>query len=215
LQIDIVADVICPWCFIGKRRLERALACRPDIPVSITWRAFLLNPEMPKGGTDRAEYISAKFGGETQAKRLQAAIAEAGARENIRFDLARIRRTPNSMDAHRLIRYAGRSGLAETVVETLFSAYFLAGADIGDTATLIRIAAECGLPDQRLASWIESDAESREVRAEDRRARRLGITGVPSFIIDRSYVLAGAQEPEFFLPLFDLATNARHPFESV
>jgi len=208
MHIDIVSDVICPWCFIGKRRLARALEQRPELAVSITWRAFQLNPEMPEGGMARADYVAAKFGGAAHAARIYAAIAAAGAGENIAFAFERIRRTPNTRDAHRLIRYATLAGNADPVVEALFAAYFEQGRDIGDGAVLADIAAECGFARAELADWLASDKALEEVLGEDRSARRLGIAGVPCFILDGGYSISGAQEPEFFFPLFDLVQNA-------
>jgi predicted DsbA family dithiol-disulfide isomerase len=208
MHIDIVSDVICPWCFIGKRRLGRALEQRPDVTVSVTWRAFQLNPDMPAGGMARADYVAAKFGNTAHAGRIYAAIATAGVGENIAFAFDRIRRTPNTRDAHRLIRYATLHGNADALVETLFSAYFEQGRDIGDHAILADIAAESGFARAEVANWLAGGAALEEVLTEDRSARRLGISGVPCFILDGGYSISGAQEPEFFFPLFDLAQNA-------
>jgi predicted DsbA family dithiol-disulfide isomerase len=211
MHIDIVSDVICPWCFIGKRRLERALAQRPGLVASLTWRAFQLNPDMPSGGMPRGEYLAAKFGSPTHAARIYATIGEAGAQEGIAFAFDRIRRTPNTIDAHRLIRYAAGQGRAAPLVEALFSAYFERGRDIGDRATLTDIAAECGFNRDAAGDHLAGEAALSEILEEDRSARRLGISGVPCFIIDASYAISGAQEPEFFFPLFDLAQNAAAP----
>ncbi|MBV9522886.1 MAG: DsbA family oxidoreductase [Alphaproteobacteria bacterium] len=208
MHIDIVSDVICPWCFIGKRRLARALEQRPDLTASTTWRAFQLNPDMPEGGMPREAYLNAKFGSAGHAARIYATIAEAGAGENIAFAFERIRRTPNSRDAHRLIRFASMHGNADPIVEALFSAYFEHGRDIGDPATLADLAAETGYERAEVSAWLGGDAAAAEVLAEDRSARRLGISGVPCFIVDGGYAISGAQEPEFFFPLFDLAQNA-------
>ena len=207
MQIDIVSDVICPWCFIGKRRLERALAQRPQMPVEVTWRPFQLNPDMPSEGMARDAYLAAKFGGAAHAGRIYATVAEAGATVDIPFAFERIRRTPNTRDAHRLIRYAAASGAADSVVEGLFRAYFIEGRDIGDRATLGEIAGEAGLDGDAARTWLESTADIDEVIAEDRSARRLGINAVPCFIFARQYAVSGAQDPEFFLPVFDLVLN--------
>ncbi len=207
MQVDIVSDVICPWCFIGKRRLARALAMRPGLDVSTTWRAFQLNPDMPADGMPRQEYLALKFGGNLQARRIYSAVEQAGASEGISFAFDRIKRTPNTVDAHRLIRFATANGRADETVEALFRAYFLDGRDIGSRDELAAVAAESGL-DEREARGFLDDGKGRDtVLAEDRGARRAGIDGVPSFIVDGSYLLSGAQEPEFFLPLFDLALN--------
>jgi predicted DsbA family dithiol-disulfide isomerase len=208
MHIDIVSDVICPWCFIGKRRLERALTARAEDDVSLSWRAFQLNPDMPPEGMPREAYLAAKFGGAPQASRIYAAVRQAGAGENIPFAFDLIRRTPNSLDAHRLIRFATRQGRAEALVEALFAAYFLEGRDIGDRATLAAVAEESGFDRAAALHFLDSDAAAAEIRDEDRSARRLGINAVPCFIIDNSYAISGAQDPEFFLPIFDLAQNA-------
>jgi predicted DsbA family dithiol-disulfide isomerase len=208
VQIDIVSDVICPWCFIGKRRLARALEQRAELAVSVTWRAFQLNPDMPEAGMARADYIAAKFGSAAHAARIYGAIAEAGAGESIAFAFERIKRTPNTRDAHRLIRYATGLGDADPVVEGLFRAYFEQGRDIGDRATLADIAAEAGFERRPVADFLASDAALAEVLDEDRSARRLGVSGVPCFILEGGYSISGAQEPEFFFPLFDLVRNA-------
>ena len=208
MHIDIVSDVICPWCFIGKRRLERALALRGDTDVSISWRAFQLNPDMPAGGMPREAYLAAKFGNAANASRLYASIADAGAAEGIPFAFERIRRTPNTRDAHRLIRHATLHGRAGPVVESLFVGYFIEGRDIGDRATLTDIAEEVGFEPSHAADYLASGDGLDEVLTEDRSARRLGINAVPCFIVDGGYAISGAQEPEFFMPLFDLARNA-------
>jgi predicted DsbA family dithiol-disulfide isomerase len=207
MQIDIVSDVICPWCFIGKRRLARALAMRPGLEVSTTWRAFQLNPDMPADGMPRQEYLALKFGGNLQARRIYSAVEQAGAAEGIAFAFDRIKRTPNTIDAHRLIRFATMKGRADETVEALFRAYFLDGRDIGDRTELTAIASESGIEEEEARSFLDEGKARDTVLAEDRGARRAGIDGVPSFIVDGSYLLSGAQEPEFFLPLFDLALN--------
>ena len=207
MHIDIVSDVICPWCFIGKRRLEKALAQRPGIAAEITWRPFQLNPDMPPEGIERKAYLAAKFGSPAQAERVYARVAEAGATVGIPFAFERIRRTPNTRDAHRLIRHAASQGQAEPVVEALFNAYFIEGRDIGDRATLAEIAGRAGLEPAETREWLDSPAEAETVLAEDRGARRLGINAVPCFIFAGNYAVSGAQEPEFFLPVFDLVQS--------
>ncbi len=207
MRVDIVSDVICPWCYIGKRRLERALALRPELSIDTSWRPFQLNPDMPVEGIDRRAYLAAKFGGSAHAERIYANIVEAGATVGIPFAFDRIRRTPNTRDAHRLIRYATAQGRADAVVEALFEGYFTAGRDIGNRETLAAIAGEAGLDAKETAHWLAGPAELEQVLAEDRSARRLGINAVPCFIFEGQYAVSGAQEPEFFLPVFDLMRN--------
>ena len=207
MRIDIVSDVICPWCFIGKRRLEKALALRPDLTAEVTWRPFQLNPDMPASGMERQAYLAMKFGSATQADRLYRNIAAAGASVDIPFDFARIRRTPSTRKAHALIREALAEGLGDATVERLFRAYFIEGRDVGDRATLLELAAESGLGRSAIDRALDDPAIEEHVVAEDRGARRLGINAVPCFIFDGQYAVSGAQEPEFFLPIFDLVRN--------
>jgi predicted DsbA family dithiol-disulfide isomerase len=207
MHIDIVSDVICPWCFIGKRRLEKALSLRSDLAVDVTWRPFQLNPDMPPEGMERKAYVTAKFGGGGHADRIYANVAEVGESIGIPFAFDRIRRTPNTRDAHRLIRWAAAQGRADPVVEGLFRAYFIDGRDIGDRATLAEMAGAAGLEASEAGRWLDGTADIGPVLAEDRGARRLGINAVPCFIFERHYAVSGAQEPEFFLPIFDLVQN--------
>ena len=207
MHIDIISYVVCPWCFIGKRRLEKALALRPEIATEITWRPFQLNPDMPEEGMARADYIAAKFGDSGHSRRIHQTITEAGASVGIDFALDRIKRSPNTRNAHRLIRFASARGNGDAVVDRLFRGYFLEGRDVGDIATLAAIAAEAGIGHDEARAFLESNEERAEIIAEDRNARRLGINAVPCFIFDGQYAVSGAQEPEFFLPVFDLVQN--------
>lgn len=211
MLIEIVSDIICPWCYIGQRRLERALKS-DAIPVPrLLWRAFQLNPDMPPDGVPRQAYLAAKFGGVFHASRIYDAIGEAGAAEGIRFAFDRIERTPNSLNAHRLKRLARRHHVEPTLTERLYRAYFEEGRDIGIQDILADIAAESGLDRAEALGYLASDEDRTAVLAEDIGARRQGINGVPCVIIDGKYALSGAQEPEFFLPLFDLARQEVEP----
>jgi len=207
MQIDIVSDVICPWCFIGKRRLERALTLRPELAATQSWRAFRLNPEMPTDGISRELYLTAKYGDLRSAAHIFAAICPAGRNEGIGFAFERIRQIPNTLRAHRLIRFGALEGHGDDVVEGLFRAYFLDGLNIGDIEILAALAAQAGLDEAESRHYLSSEAGTAEVRAEEDRARRLGIHAVPCFILDRGYAIFGAQEPEIFLPLFDIAAG--------
>lgn len=207
MRIDIVADVVCPWCFIGKRRLEAALAQRPAIATEITWRPFQLNPDMPAEGMPREAYLAAKFGGQAHAKRINQAVVDAGATIGIPFAFEKIERTPNTLAAHRLIRFAQRTGRATDLVDRLFAAYFIEGRDIGHIDTLAAIAGETGLDAVAARDFLAGTSERAEVTADDSGARRLGINAVPCFIFDGQYAISGAQEPPFFLPVFDLVQN--------
>jgi predicted DsbA family dithiol-disulfide isomerase len=205
LQIEVVFDLVCPWCYLGTRRLRRALRSRPDVVADLLWRPFLLNPDIPPAGLPRQEFLTRKFGGEERARRLHATIAELGAAEGVPFRFERIRRMPSSLDAHRLVRFAAREGLAEPLVEALFHAHFAEGADIGHADTLARLAARVGLEPAAVRRFLDSGAEADAVHAENLRAHRLGINGVPSFVVGGRHAIAGAQEPEVLERLIDVA----------
>ncbi|MCR9073820.1 MAG: DsbA family oxidoreductase [Alphaproteobacteria bacterium] len=207
MRIDIFSDVICPWCFIGKRRLERALALRPHDRVEIHWRAFQLNPDMPVQGMPRQTYVQTKFGGAERASQIYETIRENGRKEGLDFQFEKIGTTPNTVRAHRLIRFAADNGVSDALVERLFTAYFYDGLDIGELAVLADLAAEAGLDRETALTFLESNESVADVLAETRFAYENGINGVPCFIFDRRYALAGAQEPEAFFPLFELVQN--------
>jgi predicted DsbA family dithiol-disulfide isomerase len=207
MHLDIVSDVICPWCYIGKRRLERALARRPGLVITRSWRAFQLNPDLPIEGIPHGLYLAAKFGNSLNARRACAALCAVGREEGIEFAFDRIGRTPNTLRAHRLIRFAAGEGAGDTIVEALFRAYFLEGLDIGNIDTLAAIAGRNGLPSTAVRSYLIGEAGSQDVREEDHRARHLGIHAVPCFVLERNYAISGAQEPEMLLSLFDFASG--------
>ena len=206
MQIDIFFDLVCPWCFIGKHRMDRALAERPSLPVDLNWQPFQLNPGMPPGGMDRRDYLSAKFGGSGRAAQIYAMVAETAERDGLILELDAIRRTPNTLDAHRLVRFATRHGRDPAqVAEAIFQAYFQQGRDIGDRNTLADIGEEIGLDRAGVADHLASRTDINHVRSADAAARRMGIQAVPCFVFDRRYALSGAQEPDSFIPMFDLA----------
>ena len=210
LSIEVVHDLVCPWCFLGMRRLLRTLRRRPDLLFDITWRPFLLNPDMPRAGMPRVDYVIRKFGGEERARRLYASITEIGRTEGMAFRFERIRRTPNSVDAHRLVRWASAFGLGLELVEALFTAHFSDGRDIGDHQLLAEIAASCGLVPSEAQEFLLSDAEADMVHTENLRAHRLGINGVPCFVIAGRHAIAGAQESEVIERLLDVAIVESH-----
>ena len=200
ITIDIVSDTVCPWCYIGKRRLESALEqVSGDIDVQIGWRPFQLNPDMPNEGMDRKEYLEAKFGGPAGAQQIYDNIKSAGNTVGIPFEFGSIARSPNTVNSHRLIDRAGQEGKQDAVVENLFIAYFLDGRDIGDIPTLVEIAASSGMDEAATRAYLESDEDADKIRSEDAMARQMGISGVPCFIINRKYAISGAQEPAVFL----------------
>lgn len=205
LPIEVVYDLVCPWCYLGVRRLRRTLAARPDVLAELLWRPFLLNPDLAPQGVPRQEYLTRKFGGEDRARRLHGTIAELGRAEGIEFRFDRIRRIPHSLDAHRLVRWAGRFGAADAMVEAIFEAYFSAGADIGDPAVLAAIAAQQGLEGSLARRFLATVAEVEAVHADNLRAHRLGINGVPCFVVAGRSAIAGAQEPEVLERLLEVA----------
>jgi predicted DsbA family dithiol-disulfide isomerase len=205
LGIEIVYDLVCPWCFLGSRRLMRTLRRRPDLLFDITWRPFLLNPDMPRIGMSRPDYVVRKFGGEERARRLYASISEIGRAEGVLFRFEKIRRTPASIDAHRMVRFAARFGRADEMVDALFSAHFTDGRDIGDHGVLLGIAQACGLETGPAKRFLSGEAETDAVHADNLRAHRLGINGVPCFVISGRHAIAGAQEPEVIERLLDVA----------
>ncbi|MCW3473855.1 DsbA family oxidoreductase [Limobrevibacterium gyesilva] len=205
LSIEVVHDLVCPWCYLGLRRLLRTLRRRPDLLFDITWRPFLLNPDMPRAGMSRTDYIIRKFGGEDRARRLYASITEIGRTEGMLFRFDRIRRTPSSVDAHRLVRYAAAFGVATEMVEALFTAHFTDGRDIGDLYVLTDVAMACGLSGTEAQEFLLGDDEIDTVHAENLRAHRLGINGVPCFVIGGRHAIAGAQESEVIARLLDVA----------
>lgn len=211
MRIDIFSDTICPWCFIGKRRLERALAERPQPGLTIRWRAFQLNPDMPAAGMDRQQYLATKFGGADNAERVYATVRQAGEQEDIPFAFDRIARTPNTLRSHQLLTFAATQGDQDPVVERLFNAYFLEGQDIGDIEVLVQAAADAGLDTAAARDYLENDRGLAEAFGEDRQAREAGIQGVPTFIVNGRYALSGAQEPEVLFQLFDLAREDADP----
>jgi predicted DsbA family dithiol-disulfide isomerase len=196
LTIDIYSDVVCPWCYVGKRRLERALSQLPDVPTLVAWRPFQLNPTMPAEGTDRTDYLEAKFGSVDAFRRIEEQVMVAGISEQISFAFEKIRRTPNTFLAHRLIWYAGRYGRQDAVVDALFNGYFEQGADIGTASVLAGLAKSAGID---AGPVLQSDAGTTEVKAEEAAGHRLGIRAVPYFVLNKRFGISGAQPVEVLL----------------
>jgi len=196
-ELTIVSDVICPWCFVAKKNLEKALELAgPSLALAITWRPFELNPDMPKEGLNRREYRSKKFGSWAQSQTLDAQVASAGRLAGITFHHDLMERTPNTFNAHRLIWLAGEEGMQDAVVEALFRAYFIEGRDVGDTKVLAEIAKQAVLSDTVIAAFLEGTAGAEEVRLEAKTAKMGGISGVPTFILDGEELFSGAMKPE-------------------
>ncbi|MEE8394260.1 MAG: DsbA family oxidoreductase [Rhodospirillales bacterium] len=205
MLIDVIFDPICPWCYIGKRRLEQALGLRPNIKPAVGWRPFLLNPQIPAEGIDRTAYLIKKYGSETRVRRILGSIFQAGQSVEIKFDFEAIGHTPNSVDAHRLVRYAERFSKTEHAVEELFRGFLLKGRDIGDIQVLADIGNEIGLDKKELMDFLEGDDETIFVMNENARAHRLGVNGVPAFVFNEQMVIAGAQEAPVLAKMLDAA----------
>lgn len=203
--IEVVHDFVCPWCYLGVRRLLRALAHRPADLFEINWRPFLLNPDIPPAGLSRADYIVRKYGGADRARRLYASVTELGLQDGIAFRFDRMTHIPSSVDAHRLAGWAASLGAGTAIVEALFAAQFTDGADIGDPAILAEIAASVGLDEADAAAFLRSREGAELVHSENLRAHRRGISGVPCFVFGGRFAVSGAQETEVFGRLLDVA----------
>ena len=197
-RIDVISDVICPWCYIGKRQLERALDMleRQHLCFTVAWHPFQLNPDMPREGVDRAQYRLAKFGNAERSRQLDERVTEAAANVGLEFHLDRLTRTPNTLDAHRVIRLAGQRGVQDGVVEALFEGYFGGGADIGDAKVLADLASQGGLKPEDVTGMLAGDDGLKEVVSADRTARNCGIQGVPSFALQGHVLFSGAMPAE-------------------
>lgn len=208
MQVDIYYDLVCPWCLIGKHRFKQALAARPLVSVRLNWSPFQLNPDMPRAGIDRQTYLATKFGGAERAAQIYGLISQAAAQDGLDLRLDHIARTPNTLDAHRLVRLAGRLGRPmEPMIDALFHAYFNDGLDIGRAEVLIEIAGQQGIDRAEAAALLASSVDISPVQMADALARRLGIQAVPCYVFDKRYALTGAQEPQSFLPVLDIAAS--------
>lgn len=207
LTIDIYSDVICPWCYIGKRRLEKGLSLAGR-SATVRWHPFELNPDMPREGIERREYRVKKFGSWERSLELDTQVGRAGAGEGLAFNFGRMARTPNTFDAHRVIWLAGERGVQDAVVESLFKAYFTDGRDVSDQATLAAAAVDGGLAKGEVDELLAGDRGAAVVREWLQKGRRLGISGVPFFVINDLVALSGAQAPETFRAAIEQATAA-------
>ncbi|MER9938639.1 DsbA family protein [Mesorhizobium sp. M0088] len=198
ITVDVVSDVVCPWCFIGQKRLDRAIAAVSDVDVHVRWRPFQLDPTIPPEGKDRREYMLAKFGSDERIREIHARIEPLGEAEDISFAFDAIKVAPNTLDAHRLIRWAGAAGEAiqNRLVRRLFQLNFEEGADIGDHAVLVEAAREAGMDASVVATLLPTEADVEAVRTEIATASRMGISGVPCFLLEDKYAVMGAQDAD-------------------
>jgi predicted DsbA family dithiol-disulfide isomerase len=214
IEVGLIADLACPWCYLGLVRLDRARAMRPQLPVRLRWRPFFLNPHMPPEGMDRQTYLRAKFGGDATAKGIYERIVASARADGVEFAFERMTRTPNTLLAHRLILFAEQQGHAEAVIRALFEALFVNGRDIGLREELVEIGAAAGLARAAVASFLAGDLLRSEVLAAHRQAERFGVHGVPVFVVDDQHLIAGAQPAEVLVGLLDLAGSGRTAVDS-
>jgi len=207
LRIDIVSDVVCPWCFIGKRRLEKALQLKPDIPVELHWRPFFLNDWIPREGISREQYLITKFGSVERYGSIAQRVTAAAAAEGLVYAADKVKRQPNTLDCHRLIRWAEAQGKAAEMKQKLMDLYFTQGADLTDREVLVRAAADCGLDTETVRGWLASDKDAAEVENEAQAAKESGIEGVPCFVVGGALAISGAQAPEYLADAIERAAR--------
>ena len=208
VRIDVVSDVVCPWCFIGKHRLEKALALRPDIPVEVHWRPYFLNDWIPREGMSREQYLTTKFGSPERYKGIAQRVGAAAAEEGLVYASDKMKRQPNTLDCHRLIRWAEVEGKAAEMKQKLMDLYFTQGADLTERETLVQAAADIGLDADTVRAGLASDQDVAEIEREAQSAKEAGIEGVPCFIFGGTFAVSGAQSPEYLAQAIDRLAQA-------
>lgn len=206
MEVDIIYDTVCPWCFIGKRRFEEALALRPEIKIKPNWKPFLLNPGMPLDGIDRSAYLIKKFGSEARIRRIYGAISDAGLSVEINFGFDLIGRAPNSVNSHRLVRFADTFAKATQAVEAVFVEHFIKGRDIGRRDVLCDIAEQLELDIDKLNVLLDSDDDIHAILSENTKVHSLGINGVPAYLFNGKMAISGAQDAEVLARMLDVAS---------
>lgn len=207
LPIVVVSDIVCPWCFIGKRRLEKALALKPDIAVEVIWHPYFLNPWVPREGIDRTAYLTAKFGSVERYQAMSRRLVEAGHEEGIPFAFDKINRQPNTLDCHRLIRWSRNTGDPARMTDRLMQLYFVEGADLTDRETLVRAACDCGMDSGFVRDLLAGSADVEEVKTQANAAKEAGVEGVPCFIFGNALAVSGAQSPDYLANALERAAN--------
>jgi predicted DsbA family dithiol-disulfide isomerase len=198
IRLDIFSDPVCPWCYLGKANLDRALESHPDHPFAIEWHPFQLNPDMPPEGVVKRDYLLARFGGEGQLNQIHQRFREIAAQSGVKMDPDTPKRIPNTLNAHRLIHWGGLEGRQTLVVSALFRAYWVEGRDIGDPGVLADLAAEAGMDRAVAARLLATDADLDLIKSREAHARERGVNAVPTFLIANKYVVSGAQPPELW-----------------
>ena len=207
IAIDVFSDVVCPWCFIGKRRLEQAVALRPDIPVDLHYRPYFLNPWVPREGMSRVDYLTAKFGSPERYEKIALRVAQAAANEGLTYNIGALARQPNTLDCHRLILWGGRLGKAARVKQRLMEIYFSEGGDLSDRDVLVQAASDCGLDPVEVRAMLASDADVAAVEQAAKSAQEAGIEGVPFYVFGNVLAVSGAQAPEYLAGAIERAAN--------
>lgn len=208
VRIDVISDVVCPWCFIGKRRLEQAINMRPDIPVEVHFRPYFLNDWIPREGISRTQYLTTKFGSPERYSEIATRVRDAAAQEGLVYAMDKISSQPNTIDAHRLIRWAGGIGKSAEMKQRLMDLYFTEGADLTNEAVLVQAAADIGLDPEDVRAALDSDQDVAEVTQEAEAAKEAGIQGVPMFIFGGKFAVSGAQAPEYLAEAIERASQA-------
>ena len=198
IKLDIMSDPICPWCYIGKAHLDKALADHPDHPFEIEWHPFQLNPDMPREGMDRRAYLEGKFGGKEGAVRAYAPVVAHAETAGLKIDFEGMQRTPNTLDAHRLIHWAGLEGRQTAAVAALFNAYFVEARDIGDAEVLADVADSIEMDAAVVTRLLQSDVDAQDIRDRDAHSRKMGVNSVPTFIVANQHAVPGAQSPDLW-----------------
>ena len=207
IKLDIMSDPICPWCYIGKAHLDRALQDHPDHPFAIEWHPFQLNPDMPREGMDRRSYLERKFGGKEGAVRAYAPVVEHAEKAGLNINFEAMQRTPNTLDAHRLIHWAGIEGRQTAAVSALFKAYFVDARDIGEAEVLADIADSIEMDAAVVTRLLKSDVDAQDIRDRDAHSRKMGVNSVPTFIVANTHAVPGAQPPELWAQVIADLTN--------
>jgi predicted DsbA family dithiol-disulfide isomerase len=212
LTIDVVSDVVCPWCFIGKSRLEKALALKPDIAVEVRYHPYFLNPWVPREGMSREQYLTTKFGSPERYQGIAGRVAQAAAEEGLTYAVDKMKRQPNTLDCHRLILWAGASGKSAAMKQRLMELYFTEGADLSDREVLVQAAAGLGMDADKTRDMLASDADVQQVENAANTAKQAGIDGVPTFILGGVAAVTGAQSPELLAQAIEQVANNREQF---
>lgn len=207
LTIDVFSDVVCPWCFIGKRRLEKAIALRPDMPVEVRYRPYFLNPWVPREGMSRVDYLTTKFGSPERYEKIALRVAQAAANEGLTYNIGVLARQPNTLDCHRLILWAGSIGKAAQVKQRLMEIYFSEGGDLSDRDVLAQAASDCGLDPVEVRNLLASDADVAAVERAAKSAQEAGIDGVPFYVFGNVLAVSGAQAPDYLAGAIERAVN--------